>query len=315
MTGGEVSDLLLQLHNAARGTDIELFQRHAMEILRTEVQYDGCWWGRLTTDGETVRTYCSFLEGYPSDAPERLNTEDPRNLLARRTLEGLFRTHYFGLREINSEPATKALSEYFGFTQCLSIAHAVAAAGHVNFVVLSRRSEVPAFMAADCKLLEWLMPHLVTALDTCCARHIASLRTGPASALLAADSEGWIHVTETAVAELLQREWPRWSGPRLPTAMASALMRRPHRFLGRHVQAEANWAGEHLIVRLRGRKPIDLLTNQERAVAEAFTAGRPYKEVAELLQLAPSTVRHHLRNVYLKLGVGNKTTLARVMSD
>lgn len=65
---------------------------------------------------------------------------------------------------------------------------------------------------------------------------------------------------------------------------------------------------------LRPREPRDLLTRQEGAVADAFAQGHSYKEVARSLQLAPATVRHHLRAVYLKLGINDKAALARLIS-
>ena len=48
-------------------------------------------------------------------------------------------------------------------------------------------------------------------------------------------------------------------------------------------------------------------------MAEAFASGRNYKEVARLLGVSPATVRHHLRAVYVKLGVRDKAALARTL--
>ncbi|WP_158290145.1 helix-turn-helix transcriptional regulator [Ramlibacter sp. WS9] len=311
---GQLSALLLHLYEAARATGVAEFQRQAMELVARYLPHDGCWWGRATFDGDQHRVHCSYLHGLPEDVPQRLNTTDPQNVVARTTTKTPNRTHQFGLRELAAEPATEALTAHMGISQSLCIAHVENATGQMNFVSVVRREEVPLFNAGERQLLEWLMPHLAAALDVCCAQRMASLRTGADSALLTTDMDGWVHVSEPAVAALLQREWAGWSGPRLPSGLSETLVRPPHRFLGRRVQAEAEWAGEHLIVMVRPRKPVDLLTAQERAVAEAFSAGRPYKEVAEMLKLAPTTVRHHLRNVYLKLGVGDKGALARALA-
>ena len=49
------------------------------------------------------------------------------------------------------------------------------------------------------------------------------------------------------------------------------------------------------------------LTAREWEVLEWVAEGKTNKEIARVLWLAPSTVRKHLENVYLKLGVSTRT--------
>jgi DNA-binding CsgD family transcriptional regulator len=49
------------------------------------------------------------------------------------------------------------------------------------------------------------------------------------------------------------------------------------------------------------------LTGREREVLAWVARGKTNAEIAELLWLAPSTVRKHLENVYAKLGVNTRT--------
>ncbi|WP_348632037.1 LuxR C-terminal-related transcriptional regulator, partial [Mesorhizobium sp. M8A.F.Ca.ET.213.01.1.1] len=49
-------------------------------------------------------------------------------------------------------------------------------------------------------------------------------------------------------------------------------------------------------------------------MAERFAAGMTYREIGEVLFIAPSTVRTHLAAIYEKLGVSNKVALARRIS-
>ena len=55
------------------------------------------------------------------------------------------------------------------------------------------------------------------------------------------------------------------------------------------------------------------LSPRERQIAEAYAAGRSYREIAELLFIAPATVRTHLSTIYRKLGVSTKIELLRVL--
>lgn len=86
-------------------------------------------------------------------------------------------------------------------------------------------------------------------------------------------------------------------------------------FLGRHLHATIDWQGDHVFLSFRPRDARDLLTRRETSVALAFAEGRSYREVAALLDLAPATVRHHLRAAYLKLDVKDKAALATTLAS
>jgi len=55
---------------------------------------------------------------------------------------------------------------------------------------------------------------------------------------------------------------------------------------------------------------VSALSERERLVAEKFAAGMTYREIGDVLFIAPSTVRTHLAAVYSKLLVHNKVGLA-----
>jgi class 3 adenylate cyclase/DNA-binding CsgD family transcriptional regulator/tetratricopeptide (TPR) repeat protein len=55
------------------------------------------------------------------------------------------------------------------------------------------------------------------------------------------------------------------------------------------------------------------LSARERQIAEAYAAGRSYRDIAERLFIAPATVRTHLGAIYRKLGVSTKIELLRTL--
>ena len=58
----------------------------------------------------------------------------------------------------------------------------------------------------------------------------------------------------------------------------------------------------------------DRLSPRERMIAERYADGATYKQIAEALHIAPSTVRNHLAAVYRKLDVSGKPALIRALA-
>jgi DNA-binding CsgD family transcriptional regulator len=60
----------------------------------------------------------------------------------------------------------------------------------------------------------------------------------------------------------------------------------------------------------RPKSGWDSLTPAERDVAALAAQGRSNQDIATRLLISPGTVRTHLRSVYAKLGLANRTELA-----
>jgi len=59
---------------------------------------------------------------------------------------------------------------------------------------------------------------------------------------------------------------------------------------------------------------IDSLSRRELTIAAKYSEGMTYRKIAQLLHIAPSTVRTHLTTIYRKLGISNKLMLLQVFS-
>lgn len=57
--------------------------------------------------------------------------------------------------------------------------------------------------------------------------------------------------------------------------------------------------------------PVDELTTREKEILQHLGRGLQYKAIADLLSLSTETVRTHIRNIYEKLQVHNKTEALR----
>jgi DNA-binding CsgD family transcriptional regulator len=86
-------------------------------------------------------------------------------------------------------------------------------------------------------------------------------------------------------------------------------------FAGERISVRFDRVGPSTLVTIAERTPSDTLSPRERVIAERFAGGESYKEVARHLGASPATVRHHLRVVYRKLGVGDKGALSSIIAN
>lgn len=63
------------------------------------------------------------------------------------------------------------------------------------------------------------------------------------------------------------------------------------------------------------RRDWELLTERETEIAHLIAQGMRNYEIARELSISASTVNAHLRSIYAKLGVRNRTELVHAMRD
>ncbi len=107
---------------------------------------------------------------------------------------------------------------------------------------------------------------------------------------------------------LLREAFPPATAGRLPAPLVDWLESKSATPLVRRTETGrviVRRVGEKLF--LEERPSGIALTKREQEVVSWLARGKTNAEIAELLWLAPSTVRKHLENVYAKLGVNTRT--------
>jgi DNA-binding CsgD family transcriptional regulator len=118
--------------------------------------------------------------------------------------------------------------------------------------------------------------------------------------------------TELSFGEFLRRDGRRKEARlRLRTAM-DAFERLNAAGWAERARVELRASGE--TARERDPSAADRLTPQERQIMRFVAEGSTNKQVAAQLFLSPRTVDHHLRNVFLKLGISSRAELIRGFS-
>ena len=120
---------------------------------------------------------------------------------------------------------------------------------------------------------------------------------------------------------LLTRYFERESSGRLPDEIEAWLKCRSRRFdtagslPSPDLPLTVDRNGSRLLVRRVGhllllKEEDALLTKREREIVDLVAEGRTNGEIAVVLTVAPATVRKHLENIYVKLGVHTRTAAA-----
>ena len=176
----------------------------------------------------------------------------------------------------------------------------------------------------DRKILDVLRPHLARIYETAHVRRAArealallDRTDAPVVVLERADQVAYA----TPEARRLLATYFRGSNGRLPREIAEWLRERRKTSSPEPLTVEK---GEQSVVvhlvdgslLLEERQGASLLTARESEIVDLLAAGKTNAEIAELLWIAPGTVRKHLENVYEKLGVHSRTAaVAMVRSD
>jgi DNA-binding CsgD family transcriptional regulator len=187
---------------------------------------------------------------------------------------------------------------------------------HTKTFLFDRSGESRDFTERDRLILDLLQPHLARLWQAAKTRRLLDAALTELDRADEQDPRGVVLLgagTETefaspAAERLLREFFGRSAEGRLPPGLADWLEADGERPLVRQLD------GRRLTVRQSGGALLleehqdgIQLTAREREVVSWVARGKTNAEIAQLLWLAPSTVRKHLENVYAKLGVKTRT--------
>ncbi|MBS0611912.1 MAG: helix-turn-helix transcriptional regulator [Proteobacteria bacterium] len=305
--------LLLDLYRFARELPLVDFQERVLERLAEALPFDSAWWGMSALDREL---HSSFPFRVPQDFVDHLCGIRGQDLMADELMGNPGVSLNFDYAALHATPVFTAFVDRFDTRQALSTLLMNPDLNLTTFLSLYRRGPgSQPFSEAERQLKQMVMPHLWAAWSSNWIAQLAAAKAHSVSdrvSLAVADQKGLLHAAEPRFSELMQMEWPRWSGPELPTELRADLRLEGPR--ERHVLTTQLIPVRGLyLVEVRRRSALDRLTARERLIAEHFGSGKSYKEIAASLTVAPATVRAHLRAIYSKLKISDKTELAALL--
>jgi len=306
---------LLELYRGTRSVTGSDFRKWALELLTRFVRFDSAFWGMGYMIDEIVVTAFT-LHNQPLEMMvnyERWKELDPlveHLACAPGTTIDMF--DVISQEEFSKTEMYKDHSKPFGIEQTLATLVMDPVTRLLNAVSIYRSDPLQYFSPDEKAFMQFITPHLIEA-ATLNYFHGLLLEGEHGSSIVVSSHDGMLYQVESEVAGLLQREWPEWKGPALPEPLRQKVCGEDFSsYQGSHIRVDFQPRGDQCHLLLHEFGPFDRLTRRERQIAEQLAQGRPYKEIAREMGLAPSTVTNHANHIYRKLGVRNKAELARI---
>lgn len=317
MQNDKLSLHLLELYEAAGALSVHDFHVHALRLVRNHLHFDsGTVLAGQMGQGRDMTVRHIHLDNQPiQKLHDRKFVDVPDNALVNAYL-----SRGKCIAE-DSQDIPRSQTSLIDYCKKYDVAHTVvhiseyATLGNADAIALWRARTKDRYSTDDLAIGNLLLPHFLQARSINMRLQAGrSLEDGRTTVL--ADLNGWIQFIDDDAISLMNTEWPGWTPPVLPFELLEPFKRNlTTKYVGNSLNAEARIHRGILAIKLFRRPLIHSLTDAEQNIAKLAAAGATYKEIARDLAISPATVRNHLHNIYSKLGIRNKATLATKLSE
>lgn len=310
-----INAFIVELYQAAHEVPASQFKEWAFDRMQPLVAFDSGLWAQATME-YGLQVHGQYAHKQPKEMMrnyEAIKHEDP---LIHRLIELPGTT--WDLYSVCPRDEWIKRIEYtehcrkFGIEAVISTALLDRDTRLLTVISLYRANPDQLFSETDRITKELLTPHLVEAYRICLFLHLhlpAGFCNSNLHAAALCDRMGVIHQSEAAFADLLRREWPDWVGPLLPDDIVRLFRDGEDRSEGKQVDIQISPLDDLYHVCLCPHSPLRALAPRERSVAELLSEGLSYKEIAQRLEISPSTVTNHVNAIYQKLKINGRGKL------
>jgi DNA-binding CsgD family transcriptional regulator len=310
----KLSDLTLDLHRAVRCETPDAFVAWVFAALERILRFDSGFWGTgHVGDDRRLVLHTRHLHRQP---PQMMVDDLQIGHLDVLLAESMRRPGESITADIPSgaPPEMRDHLRRYGIAQALATSMIEPLTGLCIGFVLWRSDPAHPYTEEERLLMQAIFPHLIEARTQNRLLRLVQATTPRASGTwlpAAADRQGLLHHADDEFIRLLREEWPGWTGPRLPAPLEQRVHKGAgERYYGQRLVCKFDAMGDLALVQVRRGAAVDRLTPREREIAVYTAQGLTHKEIARLLELAPTTVRTHLTASCRRLGARNKAQMA-----
>jgi Bacterial regulatory proteins, luxR family len=319
----KISELLIALHHGANVVNQNEFRSFALDLVNSVIPFDSASWGKHSlTDNEPAATKTNMHY-----QPDELS----QNLECIRKFEEWLKSSkvvqpWITVNFNHASPPgalTPELHHNFdssGFKHCLYTIGCDPFTQSPHHITLFRNDIHRPYSENERLLKQLLMPHLEASCDhnqrllPQSSNHNGHDSERRHSNALA-DNEGVLFATEPRFNQYLRAEFQDWHGPLLPEPLIKSFIEQnKNRHVGNSVTLSSCWRGSMRLLWARPKQPIDELSPHIITLATHFAEGYNHKEIGQMMNISPATVRNHISVIYKKLQINNKYQLAQLLS-
>ena len=306
---------LADLHRLAVSTAVEDFPAEVVSHLRRWIDFDGAVFGfggpaddtlKISTatvfgrDDAILLEYADVSHEDPVTAAFLNHPDHPICVDARQTYVGTQR-----------RPVARFARRH-DLRHLLLFGDTPQGGGPMRWIVLYRGTD-RAFSSHSVARLGAAWEHISCSLDLNRSHTFRRHRTGLGRSLALLDADGSCQAADPRFHHLVALEWPQGDSLRLPAHAVDAVASGGV-FHGSLIAISGRRLGANLVCEAWHHSIARRLSPRERVVAYHFAAGLTHREVAREVGSSPHTVRAQLAQVYRKLGIGDKSALARCLA-
>lgn len=309
----QLGNLLQKIYYLANQAEIPDFDDQLFPLLQANLDFDAAWLGRSTITDQEPIIHCNILYQLEQEYVETWRLIKDQDILVPHALSHAGVPFTINTHSTPIHPNFQSFLHQHQISQVLCITDIDLELNTCTHLSLYRQSPNPSFSGNELELISALMPNLSQALVINRSNKINQVQEGSdAKTGVAIFSQD--RVLQFASPELLPHflnEWAHWDEINLPQAITQLPNDGEHlTFFGKQITISMEGIRDLVVLSVRHKSSKDRLTPREHSIAILSSQGKTYKEVAKTLAISPATVRHHLRNVYIKLGIQNKGAIA-----
>jgi len=323
-TPADFNTLLLRLYRLSQELPIQHFQDAALAQVKQVLPFDSSMWGTATTKPEGIDIHTVHLHAISPDMLVEYETLKHQDATAAMVLDESEVTYSINIETFY---AGRAAREYRDFSQRFGVENMLIAADNnprtqfVHWISLYRADKQAQGSSEERRLLGQLAPHVMQALALNRVMHLGHLSQLDAAdkamspyGSAIADARGVLYHADPQFNAMAQAEWPSWRGPGLPADLMAYLSSVGCVcFVGRTLVVRQYFEHGLLFLKARARCLADLLTAREWTIARAIGKGESHKEIAQVLNRSPATVRNQIQGIYEKLQVNSIAMLIEAL--
>lgn len=313
----DLSQVLIELYEAAENAPINSFPREAARLIRKLVQFDGAVIGMAESgsanESDLIAGHVLVYDGESEIATDQKCIADQDENIGHLidNLDHPLRCDGSALLGARPLPAMEAFVRKHGLRK-LMLYGTTNEASRRHWIVMYRRSE-NGYTEQESKELSTLWPHIERSIAMNRVRHLErQLRTHESRAAALVTRQGHIEAADIRFRELLANECPSSSPNKLPDHVLRRF-RDGSNFEGERILISPYFHTDFIVCKAYEKNLLGTLTRAELAVAKHFSCGLTHKDVALKLGVSQNTVRTHIKHVYDKLSIHSKVRLAQLM--